>query len=72
MTAHCDRLNCFKYDLKADIKFVYKTFSNGLPFSKSGPVRKVDPLLAPCQGSRDFAQTYQANLFSSIIIDYFI
>ena len=38
MTAHCDRLNCFKYDLKADIKFVYKTFSNGLPFSKSGPV----------------------------------
>ena len=47
MTAHCDRLNCFKYDLKADIKFVYNTFSMCLPFSKSGS--KSGPL--PWQGA---------------------
>ena len=71
MTAHCDRLNCFRYDLKADIKFVYKTFSNGLPFSKSGPVH--------CLGRGPIVGQLCPRLCSNvssefilIIIDYFI
>ena len=43
MTAHCDRLKCFKYDLKADIKCVYKTFR------KVPSLQQVTPL--PWQGA---------------------
>ena len=59
MTAQCDRLNCFKYDLKADVKFVYKTLVVCIPFTPARPADAwiyrfiMSPIYPGCADSPD-------------------